>query len=73
LDGTILTTSPFFTSALNEQPTPQYPQVVKMALSGIPFSTMVFSIKLPVGQLWTQAPQETHSDSKKLSEMPGLI
>ena len=39
----------------------------------MPFSTTDFSIKLPVGQACTQAPHETHSESKKFSETPGLI
>src|SRR3954467_1588879 len=53
-------------SALNEQPTPQYAQVVTSACSGWPNSWIDFSWRVAVGQACTQAPQETHSDSKKL-------
>ncbi len=31
---------------------------------------MLFSINVAVGQACTQAPQDTHSESKKLSPMP---
>ena len=42
--------------------------------SGMPFSTTSFSIRASVGQAWTQAPQETHSESRKLSSsVPALI
>src|ERR1019366_1312211 len=51
-------------SALKEQPTPQYAHVVIMLCSPCPFSMTVFSISVAVGQAWTQAPQETHSESR---------
>src|SRR5680860_1498615 len=54
--------SPFI-SALNEQPTPQYAQVVTTLCSGWPASITVFSISVDVGQACTQAPQDTHSES----------
>ena len=38
--------------------------------SAWPFSTTVFSISVAVGQACTQAPQETQSDSRKLSPRP---
>src|SRR5271154_1084756 len=53
-------------SALNEQPTPQYAQVVTTLCSGRPLSITLFSINVAVGQACTQAPQETHSESRKL-------
>ena len=57
------TTSLPFISALNEQPTPQYAQVVITERSGAPIVIKFFSFSAPVGQACTQAPQETHSDS----------
>ena len=48
---------------MNEQPTPQYAQVVVTARSGWPSATIDFSMSAPVGQDSTQAPQETHSES----------
>ena len=63
------TWSPFI-SAWNEQPTPQYAQVVITLWSGWPCSTTLFSMSVAVGQACTQAPQETHSESRKLSPMP---
>ena len=50
-------------SALKEQPTPQYAQVVTTECSGMPISTTDFSISVAVGQAWTQAPHETQSES----------
>jgi hypothetical protein len=41
--------------------------VVIAELSGRPTSLIAFSCSDPVGQAWTQAPQETHSDLRKLS------
>ena len=66
------TTSAPFTSARNEQPTPQYAQVVTTLWSGWPCSTIDFSISVAVGQAWTQAPHDTHSDARK-SVPPGEI
>src|SRR5262245_11746812 len=51
-------------SALKEQPTPQYAQVVTTLCSPCPFSMTVFSIKVAVGQACTHAPHETHSESR---------
>jgi hypothetical protein len=45
--------------------------VVTTECSGWPRLTTDFSINVAVGQAWTQAPQETHSEAKKLSSMPG--
>src|SRR5579872_366723 len=59
------TTSLPFSSALKEQPTPQYAHVVITLRSPWPFSVTDFSIKVAVGQAWTQAPQETHSEFRK--------
>src|SRR5690349_18472441 len=52
-------------SALNEQPTPQYAQVVITLRSPWPFSVTDFSIRVAVGQACTQAPHETHSELRK--------
>src|SRR5689334_2551990 len=61
---TIFVSSPTcFDSARNEQPTPQYAQVVAVAFSALPIATIDFSISAPVGHDSTQAPQETHSES----------
>ena len=38
--------------------------------SGWPISITDFSVKVAVGQACTQAPQETHSESRKASSMP---
>ena len=38
--------------------------------SGWPVSMTDFSISVAVGQAWTQAPQETHSESRKSSSWP---
>ncbi len=38
--------------------------------SGWPISMTDFSVSVAVGQACTQAPQETHSDSRKFSCMP---
>src|SRR5688572_12177883 len=61
------TTSSFFTSTSNEQPTPQYAQVVVTTRSGLPTAIRLFSWSAVVGHASTQAPQDTHSDSTKLS------
>src|SRR5215468_5200336 len=53
------------TSALKPQPTPQYAQVVVTARSGCPSAMTDFSMSAAVGHASTQAPQETHSDSRK--------
>src|SRR4030095_14696588 len=50
-------------SASNEQPTPQYPQVVLTERSAWPRTASDFSNSAPVGQDSTHAPQETHSES----------
>src|SRR5579871_66958 len=65
------TTSSPRISALNEQPTPQYAQVVTTACSGWPISMTDFSVSVAVGHAWTQAPHETHSELRKNSCMPG--
>ncbi len=44
-----------------------------MLRSGTPWSTTDFSIKVAVGQAWTQAPHETHSESKKLSALVATL
>src|ERR1700761_4041500 len=67
LFGTMRTNSWPFISARNEQPTPQYAQVVTMLCSGWPFSIKLFSDRVAVGQACTQAPQETHSESRNSS------
>src|SRR5215475_4416400 len=54
-------------SALNEQPTPQYAQVVITVRVGMPSWTTERSCSVAVGQACTQAPQETHSELRKLS------
>src|SRR5438445_12946446 len=64
------TTSLPFISALNEQPTPQYAQVVTLLCSAWPIMMTVFSVSVAVGQASTQAPQETHSDSMKAWSCP---
>src|SRR5258708_13820385 len=64
------TTSSPRISALKEQPTPQYAQVVTTECSGWPISMTDFSISVAVGQACTQAPQETHSEPRKPSFMP---
>ena len=61
-----------WTSALNEQPTPQYAHVVTTERVGIPSWTTDLSVSASVGQAWTQAPHETHSESRK-SVPPALI
>ena len=60
------TTSSPRSSALNEQPTPQYAQVVITLRDGTPRLMTVFSSSVAVGQTCTHAPQETHSDPRKL-------
>src|SRR5580704_13929159 len=65
------TTSSPRISALKEQPTPQYAQVVTTECSGWPISMTDFSVRVAVGQAWTQAPQDTHSEARKDSSMPG--
>src|SRR5208282_1788817 len=59
------TTSSPCISARNEQPTPQYAQVVVTLCSAWPFWISVFSDSVAVGQACTQAPHETHSESMK--------
>src|ERR1700679_3448144 len=59
------TTSSPCISARNEQPTPQYAQVVVTLCSAWPFSMSDFSESVAVGQACTQAPQDTHSESMK--------
>src|SRR4051812_25778222 len=60
--GTIRTTLWPLTSALNEQPTPQYAQVVVTTRVGGPIWISDFSVSATVGQASTHAPHETHSD-----------
>src|ERR1043165_9102600 len=57
-------------SALKLQPTQQYAQVVTTECSGWPMSMTDFSIRVAVGQACTQAPQETHSDSRNGWSIP---
>ena len=45
--------------------------MVTTECSGWPISMTLASVSVAVGQAWTQAPQETHSESKKASLMPG--
>ena len=59
-------------SALKPQPTPQYAQVVVTECSGIPFSIMLFSVRVAVGQAATQAPHETQSEPRKSVSAPTL-
>src|SRR5690242_1661743 len=59
------TTSEPFISARNEQPTPQYAQVVISLWSGWPASMMVFSMSVEVGHDWAHAPHDTHWDFRK--------
>ena len=40
---------------------------------GMPSSITDFSVRASVGHAWTQAPQETHSDSRKLGAPPAVI
>src|SRR5436190_24213912 len=54
-------------SALNEQPTPQYAQVVVATRSGRPILMTDFSVSATVGQASTQAPHDTHSDARNES------
>ena len=39
---------------------------------GMPSSMTLFSSRVAVGQAWTQAPQDTHSESRKASSAPAL-
>src|SRR5690606_25610660 len=55
---------PPLSSALNEQPTPQYAQVVVTARSGTPAPAIVTSVSASVGHASTQAPHDTHSDAR---------
>ncbi len=64
------TTSSPRSSALNEQPTPQYAQVVSTERVGMPSWTTDFSCSVDVGQACTQAPHETHSESMNDSPAP---
>src|SRR5215207_7264660 len=57
-------TAPSATSAISEQPTPQYAHVVVTTCCGRPAAISDFSINAPVGQASTHAPQDTHSDSR---------
>ena len=68
--GVMRTTCEPFTSASKEQPTPQYAQVVMTLRSGVPCSITLLSISVAVGHAWTQAPQETHSDSMNGLDLP---
>ena len=52
-----------FSSALSEQPTPQYAQVVFTTRSGWPARRRIFSINVAVGHACTHAPHDTHSES----------
>src|SRR5262252_3232762 len=61
------TTSSFLDSALNEQPTPQYAQVVVVTFVGGPIWMSDFSINASVGHASTHAPHDTHSDAKNES------
>ena len=45
--------------------------MVTTECSGVPISMTDFSLSVAVGQACTQAPQETHSDEKNDSSMPG--
>ena len=59
-----------FISALNEQPTPQYAQVVTTECSACPSCTTDFSCSVAVGQAATHAPHDTHSDAMNDSLSP---
>ena len=45
--------------------------MVTTECSGWPISITDFSVSVAVGQACTQAPQETHSEARKSSCMPG--
>ena len=45
--------------------------MVTTECSGVPISMTDFSFSVAVGQACTQAPQETHSELKNDSSMPG--
>jgi hypothetical protein len=62
--GTIRTTSVPRSSARNEHPTPQYAHVVETERVGRPRSTTLRSVSVAVGQACTQAPHDTHSESR---------
>src|SRR4051812_23965276 len=62
------TTSSPRISARKEQPTPQYAHVVVTLRSAWPISINDFSDSVAVGHAWTQAPHETHSESRKDSD-----
>src|SRR5262245_58802731 len=64
------TTSSPRISALNEQPTPQYAQVVTTECSGWPIRIRLFSLSVAVGHARTHAPHDTHSLFRKLSDIP---
>src|SRR5215470_11268813 len=64
------TTRSPMSSASKVQPTPQYAHVVITERSGVPCWITVFSISVAVGHACTQAPHETHSESRKSSFMP---
>src|SRR5688572_15557525 len=58
-------TAPSLTSAMSAQPTPQYAHVVLTERCGSELTAITdFSSSAPVGQASTQAPHDTHSDSK---------
>jgi hypothetical protein len=65
------TTSSPRISALKEQPTPQYAQVVTTECSGCPISMTDFSVSVAVGHACTQAPHDTHSEPRNAYSMPG--
>src|SRR4051812_24198135 len=65
LYGTIRTSSSPRSSALNEQPTPQYAHVVTTLRVGIPRLMTDFSLSVAVGHACTHAPHDTHSESMK--------
>src|SRR5262245_64466 len=69
--GTMRTSSSPRSSALNEQPTPQYAQVVITERDGMPSSITDRSWRVAVGHACTQAPQDTHSESMNDSPAPG--
>src|SRR5512142_2173169 len=61
------TSSSPFISARNEQPTPQYAQVVISLCSAWPIAISDFSVSAEVGHACTQAPHDTHSESRNES------
>jgi len=73
LFGTMRTSVSPCISARNEQPTPQYAQVVMALLVAWPCASSAFSINAPVGHACTQAPHETHSESRNGSSWLATI